>query len=168
MSVFLSTKSEGLRLNPIKDSGLEGKIEIYVDASYGGEEARSQAGVIAMVANQPVTWYSRRQDTVSLSITEAEYSACSEAAKDASRTRQFLNELPLTIRMQSLPILYADNEAASKLSKNHAYHRRTRHIDHKYHYVRQEVFSEILRSEFFHSIDFVYGPVLYFSFLFFV
>jgi hypothetical protein len=56
-----------------KDSGLEGKIEIYVDASYGGEEARSQTGVIAMVANQPVMWYSRRQDTVSLSITEAEY-----------------------------------------------------------------------------------------------
>jgi hypothetical protein len=52
---LLSTKSEGLRLNPIKDSGLEGKIEIYVDASYGGEEARSQTGVIAMVANQPVT-----------------------------------------------------------------------------------------------------------------
>jgi hypothetical protein len=39
---ILSTKSEGLRLNPIKDSRLEGKIEIYVDASYGGEEARSQ------------------------------------------------------------------------------------------------------------------------------
>jgi hypothetical protein len=37
---LLSTKSEGLHLNPIKDSGLEGKIEIYVDASYGGEEAR--------------------------------------------------------------------------------------------------------------------------------
>jgi hypothetical protein len=48
---LLSKKSEGLRLNPIKDSGLEGKIEIYVDASYGGEEAISQIGVIAMVAN---------------------------------------------------------------------------------------------------------------------
>jgi hypothetical protein len=135
---LLSTKSEGLRLNPIKDSGLEEKIEIYVDSSYGGEEARSQTGVITMLANQPATWYSRRQDTVSLSITEAEYIAYSEGAKDASWTRQFLNELLPTIRMQSLPIRYTDNEAANKLSKNHAYHRRTRHINHKYHYVRQE------------------------------
>jgi hypothetical protein len=75
---------------------------------------------------------------VSLSITEAEYVTCSEGAKDASWTRKFLNGLPLTIRIQSLPILYTDNEAANKLSKNHAYHRRTCHIDYKYHYVRQE------------------------------
>jgi hypothetical protein len=83
---LLSTKSEGLRLNPIRDSGLEGKIEIYIDASYEGVEAQSQTGVIAMVANQPVTWYSQRQGTVSLSITEAEYTTCSEGVKDASWT----------------------------------------------------------------------------------
>jgi hypothetical protein len=78
---LLSIKSEGLHLNPIKDSRLEGKIEIYVDTSYRGEEARSQTGVIAMVANQPVTWYSRRQDTVLLSITKAEYITCSEGER---------------------------------------------------------------------------------------
>jgi hypothetical protein len=133
MSVFIMDKFEGLHLNPIKDSRLEGKTEIYIDASYRGEEARSQIWVIAMVANQLVTWYSWRQNTVSLSITEAEYIAYSEIMKDASWTQQFLNELPLMIRMQSLPILYTDNEAANRLSKNYAYHRRTRHIDHKYH-----------------------------------
>jgi hypothetical protein len=41
--------------------------------------------------------------------------------------------------MQPLPVVYTDNEAANKLSKNQAYHRHTRHINHKYHYVRQEV-----------------------------
>jgi hypothetical protein len=38
----------------------------------------------------------------------------------------------------ALPILYRDNKAANKLSEHYAYHCRTRHIDHKYHYVRQE------------------------------
>jgi hypothetical protein len=56
---LLSTKYEGLRLNPIKDSGLEKNIEIYVDASYRGGEARFQTGIIPTLANQPVTWYSR-------------------------------------------------------------------------------------------------------------
>jgi hypothetical protein len=48
---------------------------------------------------------------------EVEYIACCEAAKDASWTRQFINELPLTIWMQSLPILYTDNETTNKLFK---------------------------------------------------
>jgi transposase InsO family protein len=138
---LLTTKCEGLRINPIQDSRSGVPIEVFVDASYGGEEARSQTGVLAMVAKQPVTWYSRRQDTVSLSITEAEYIACSEGAKDVSWMRQLLNELPPT-RTTSVPsTLYTDNEAACKLTKNHMYHRRTRHIDHKYHYIRQEARS---------------------------
>ena len=36
------------------------------------------------------------------------------------------------------PILYTDNEAADKLTHNHHYHTRTCHIDHKWHYIRQE------------------------------
>ena len=39
----------------------------------------------------------------------------------------------------------ADNEAAEKLTKNHSYHRRTRHINHKYYYIRQEVQAENLK-----------------------
>ena len=38
----------------------------------------------------------------------------------------------------ALPTLYTDNDAASKLTKSNHYHRRTRHIDHKWHYIRQE------------------------------
>jgi hypothetical protein len=130
---LLSTKSERLYLNPTKDSGLEVKIIVY--GSSKGEEARSQ---IAMTANQPVTWYSQRQGTESLSITEAEYIACSEGAKDASWTRQFLNTLPLMVQTQFLSIIYTYNKAANKISKNYAYRRRTRYIDHTYHHVRQE------------------------------
>jgi hypothetical protein len=81
---LLSTKSERLRLNPSKDTGLEVKTKVY--GSSRGEEARSQ---MEMTTNQPVTWYSQRRGTESLSITKAEYIACSDGAKDASWTRQF-------------------------------------------------------------------------------
>jgi len=50
---------------------------IYAGASYGDKEesSRSQTGVLIALGQQPVGWYSRRQDVVALSITEAEYTA---------------------------------------------------------------------------------------------
>jgi hypothetical protein len=103
---LLSTKSEKLYLNPTKDSGVEIR-----------EEARSQ---MVMTANQPVTRYSQKQGTESLSIMEVEYIAYSEGEKDASWTRQFLNTLPLMVQTQFLSIIYTHNKAANKISKNHA------------------------------------------------
>ena len=50
-------------------------LEIYTDASYGGEQARSQTGVLVMFNGNIVNWYTRRHDVVALSITEAEYIA---------------------------------------------------------------------------------------------
>ena len=86
--------------------------------------------------DQPINWYSRRQDLVTQSATEAEYVACAEGAKDASWGRQFLEEL-LGVKLQ--PVVYTDNNAAEKLCKTTGYHRRTRHIEHRQHYIRQEV-----------------------------
>lgn len=138
---LLMTKYDGLR---IKGTGEEESlgVKIYADASYGGEEAKSQTGVIMTINHQLVLWYSRRQDTVSLSITEAEYIAASEGAKDAAWVRQLLQEWRLAVPP---PHLYTDNEAAHKLTRNHSYHRRTRYIDHKYHYLHQEAQSGNLK-----------------------
>lgn len=133
---LLTTNQEGLRFKQVDKEEKE-KINVYADASYGGEGARSQTGVIVLMNNQPIIWYSRRQDTVSLSITEAEYIAACEGAKDAAWIQQLLRELNVTVT----PTLYTDNEAADKLSKTQAYHRRTRHIQHRWHYLRQQVTS---------------------------
>ena len=80
-------------------------------------------------------WSSRRQDVIAQSITEAEYIACSEVAKDTSWLQQFLNEG----EPEREVLLYTDNEAAIHLIKSQTFHRRTRHIEHKYHYIRQLV-----------------------------
>ena len=75
-----STINEGLI---VKTDRPEAKISIYADASYGGENSRSQSGSLVTLYGTPTIWSSRRQDVVSMSITEAEYIACSESAKDA-------------------------------------------------------------------------------------
>ena len=111
------------------------RIKLYADASYGGENSRSQSGSLVTLYGTPVMWNSRRQDVVSMSITEAEYIACSETAKDSQWLSQFLKELGMNPR----PVLHTDNKAALKLTKTQTFHRRTRHIEHRYHYIRELV-----------------------------
>ena len=116
----------------------KGTIKAYADASYGGEQAKSQSGNLVMLSGQTVMWSSRRQDITAQSITEAEYIACSEATKDIRWLQQLLKELPFQISVQPA-YLYSDNEAAVKLTKTQTFHKRTRHIEHRYHYIRELV-----------------------------
>jgi hypothetical protein len=85
LSYLNSTKHEGLLLRkPTKDKGPE--VKIYINAAYGGEESKSQTGVIVTFGGQLINWYTRKQDIVTLSSLEAEYIAACEAVKDASWT----------------------------------------------------------------------------------
>ena len=118
----------------------EDRIKGYVDASQPKEEegSRCQSGSLVTLYGIPVMWTSRRQDVVAMSITEAEYIAISEGLKDLAWIRQFLQEI-MPHKEPWVPTVFTDNEAAQKLSKTQTYHRRTRHILHRFHYIRQEV-----------------------------
>jgi hypothetical protein len=129
-----STKAVGLRIR--KPESLE--PEIIVDAAYPGEQARGTTGVVIRIGGQIVHWYTRRQPVASLSSSEAEYIAAAEGAKDASWLRQLLGEMKVRDLNQPI-ILLTDNDAAQKLTQNTAYQRRTRHIDNRYHYIRDQV-----------------------------
>jgi hypothetical protein len=59
-----------------------------------------------------------------------------EGAKDAAWIQQILPELG---QQNITPTMRLDNEAAGKVTQTSPYHRRTRHIEHRYHYVREEV-----------------------------
>jgi hypothetical protein len=130
------TRQEGHILKKPLGNG----FEIYVDASYGGEESKSQTGVVITMGGQTVGWYSRRQDIIAQSITEAEYVACAKGAKDAAWMRQLWQEMTNESPAEAaIPILWTDNQGAEKLAQAATFHRRTRHILHKYHYIRHEV-----------------------------
>ena len=116
-----STKIEGLPITTSVKESPEVTINIYADALYGGENSRSQSGSPVMLYGNPIMWSSRRQDVVSKSITEAEYIACSKAAKDAQWIRQLLLEVGKT--QETVPTLYIDNEAVLYLTKTQTFHR---------------------------------------------
>jgi hypothetical protein len=131
---FLSTKMEGIQIN--KPENLN--VVIYADASYGdpiNNSGKSQSGAMVTVGGQLVNWWTRKQDVVSLSITEAEYIADCEGAKDAAAMRQLTSEMKIDT---NTPILMTDSEGALNLSKTSKFQRRSRHIEHRFHYLRQE------------------------------
>ncbi|KAG5888556.1 hypothetical protein JTB14_010339 [Gonioctena quinquepunctata] len=87
---------------------------------------RSTGGYPFNVCKGEVSWASRRQQSVSLSTTEAAYVVASGAIKEAI----WIPLLPRDIgeKTSSPTILYIDNQSAVRLIRNSGFHRRTKHL----------------------------------------
>ena len=120
----------------------------YSDADWAGDPdtSRSTTAYIFMSAGGAVSWMSRLQPTVALSSTEAEYMALCEAVKESIHMRQLYKSLGYNQNIRS--IIYEDNQGCIALSKNHIHHKRTKHINIKYHFVREKVESKEVILEY--------------------
>jgi hypothetical protein len=114
----------------------------FVDADYAGDlldTGRSTGAYIFMMSGGPVSWSSKRQETVALSTTEAEYMATSRACQQAVWMYSFMREAGLE---QPTPAtLYNDNTGSIALTKNKKGHKKAKHIHIRYHYIRERVGS---------------------------
>ena len=95
-----------------------------------------------------VSWASKKQELITLSITEAEYVTATHTAKEGIWLRWLVEEVfcPLT---HPTP-LYSDSQSAITLTKDRSYHARTKHIDIRYHFICFVVDN--------HSLRLVYCP----------
>jgi hypothetical protein len=114
-------------------------LTCYVDADWANCEIdrRSYTGSTFILSGAAFSWESRKQRTVALSSTEAEYMALSDASKEAVFLIGYLKEL----EFQSLAnvVVFNDNQGAGKLTENSVYHARSKHIDVRYHFIRDAV-----------------------------
>ncbi|KAG3024865.1 hypothetical protein PC121_g24750 [Phytophthora cactorum] len=87
-----------------------------------------------------VSWGSKKQSSVSLSTSEAEYIALSLAIQEGKWIRRLLCEI-LAATNETGPELKIreDNQSCIKMTKNPVNHGRAKHIDIKYHHIRDEV-----------------------------
>jgi hypothetical protein len=124
----------------------------YVDADYAGDldDRRSTTGYVFTLAGGPICWKSMIQSTVAMSTTEAEYVAVAEAAKEALWLTGLVKELG--IQQVGVP-LYCDNQNAIYLAKNQVYHARTKHIDVRFHKIRELVATGELLLEKVHTSE---------------
>ena len=112
----------------------------YSDASYGSDPdtKRGRSGYIFMSGGGAVSWGSKLQEVVALSSTESEYMAMAYAVQEASYLQTFQKEMGVD---QEGVVLLCDNQSAIKLAKNPIFHKRSKHIAIKYHYIREKVES---------------------------
>ena len=124
--------------------GDEVKIVGYCDADYAGDHdtRRSTTGYVFMLGSGVVSWCSKRQPTVSLSTTEAEYRAAAMAAQESTWLMQLMKDLHQCTD-NAVP-LYCDNQSAIRLAENPVFHARTKHVEVHYHFLREKVLREEL------------------------
>jgi hypothetical protein len=126
----------------------DNRLTGYSDSDWGGDadERRSTAGVIFFLGHMPVTWQSQKQKSVALSTCEAEYVAGAMGACQAIWLIQVLSDI--TGKPAQQPVLKMDNQSAIALSKNPVLHDRSKHIDTKYHFIRDCVNSGKISVEY--------------------
>ena len=110
----------------------------FANAAYGDrEDGKSTTGYVFLEADGTITWHSRKQGVTAQSSTEAEYIALWESGKEASWLRNLHRKLGFP--QWSPTMLMCDNTGAVAIAKNPTFHKRTKHINSHYHWIREKV-----------------------------
>lgn len=120
----------------------------YVDADWANsEDRRSYSGLVFKLGDNLIAFESKKQTCVSLSSTEAEYVALAQGAKEAIFLKNIIKEL--YVEMIDKPIiLYNDNQSCHKIAANKVNSNRTKHIDIKFHFIREAVESNKIEIKY--------------------
>jgi hypothetical protein len=127
------------------------QLKAFSDADWAGDpnDRRSTTGLVIFLGNNPISWSSKKQQTVSRSSTEAEYRALSFTAAEVDWLKQLLVFLHITL--PHVPVMFCDNLSAIALSFNPVQHQRTKHIEVDVHFVRERVSQKQLSVQFVSS-----------------
>ena len=111
----------------------------YSDADWAGDhdDRHSTTGNLFQLAGGPVSWLSKKQSVVALSTSEAEYVALSTCAQEAIWLRRLLDGLKAS--PSGPTVIMEDNQGAIAIAKNPVAHTRTKHIDIRFHFIREAV-----------------------------
>ena len=134
-----------------KKQTLTGILKGYCDSDFAGDTdtRRSVSGFVIYLCGAAISWRSKGQRSVTLSSTEAEYMSISEVATEILYVAGILKFLGISVEY---PItVNVDNIGAVYLSKNATTGSRTKHIDIRYHFVREYIEDEILKVVFVRS-----------------
>lgn len=141
LQYLAGTRDHGLTYGPHKGpSAIQSQPLVgFADATWAGclETRRSVTGYVFQLHGGTITWSSCKQKSVALSSAEAEYMAVSDASKEAVWISGLLGELGLGV--QGPVIIYDDNQATIEIASNPKDHARTKHIDIRFHHIRERI-----------------------------
>ena len=110
-----------------------------------GDTGKSHSGYVCFLNNGPVSWMSKLQQPVAVSTTEAEYYAASYCASEIVFLRGILEDFQFEQKEPTL--LLEDNQGAVCLMKNEVMFSRAKHINVRYHQLRDFVKKKIINVQ---------------------
>jgi hypothetical protein len=125
----------------ISDSLITG----YSDSDWAGDltTRRSTGGYCFLLGDSCVIWSSKKQRTVALSTTEAEYMAACSATKEAIWLRSLLKDLGFPQKEPTT--IFEDNKGCIDIAHSTKHHDRVKHIDIQYHFIREKIESKEIK-----------------------
>ncbi|GJW88221.1 hypothetical protein Tco_0163561 [Tanacetum coccineum] len=122
-------------------------LTAFVDADHAGcqDTRRSTYGHMQFLGDRLVSWSSKRQKSVAISSTEAEYIAMSGCCAQILWMRSQLTDYGLGFN--KIP-MYCDNKNAIALSCNNVQHSWSKHIDIRFHFIKEHVENGVIEVYF--------------------
>ncbi|CAI0412284.1 unnamed protein product [Linum tenue] len=113
----------------------------YTDSDYAGDadDRRSTSGYAFFLAGGVISWASKKQPIVTLSTTEAEYVAAAYCVAHCVWLKKVLESIGWGAAVAGKTVILCDNSSAIKLSRNPVLHGRSKHIDVRFHFIRDLV-----------------------------
>ncbi|CAK9816243.1 Copia protein [Anthophora plagiata] len=122
----------------------------YADSDWGGSDTndrKSTSGYLFQLFEKcTICWSTKRQASVAASSTEAEYMALFEAVKEALWLKSLA--ISINIRIEQPIVIYEDNNGCISIANNPSSHKRSKHIDIKYHFTREQVERKVIQLIF--------------------
>nr|GEY96041.1 retrotransposon protein [Tanacetum cinerariifolium] len=129
---------------------------VYADSDHAGDyvDRKSTSGICTFVGCCLTSWFSKKQTSLVISTTEAEYVSAGKACKQALWMKQAL--IDYDVRLDDVLIM-CDNKGAIDLSKNLVQHSRTKHIEIRHHFLRDNVQKGHVSIEKVSSVENIIG-----------
>ena len=143
------TLDYGLLYSPSKDFKLVG----YSDSDWARDtnDRKNTTGFVLYMGDTTFTWTSKKQPIVTLSTCEAEYIAATSGVCHAMWLRSLLKELQMF--QEEVTEIFVANKSTLALAKNPIFHDRSKHIDTRYHFIRECIARKEVHLEFVKSHD---------------
>ncbi|GJR74220.1 hypothetical protein Tco_0086585 [Tanacetum coccineum] len=125
--------------------GTDIETVVYADSDHAGDyvDRKSTSGICTFVGCCLTSWFSKKQTALAISTTKAEYVSAGKACQQALWMKQAL--IDYDIRLDDVPIM-CDNKGVIDLSKNPVQHSRTKHIEIRHYFLRDNKFRNVFNS----------------------
>ncbi|GKA38466.1 retrovirus-related pol polyprotein from transposon TNT 1-94 [Tanacetum coccineum] len=129
----------------LKDSAIA--VTAFADADHAGcqDTRRSTSGSMQLLGDRLVSWSSKRQKSAAISSKEAEYIALSDCCAQVLWMRSQLTDYGIGFNKI---LMYCDNKSAIALCCNNVQHSRSKHIDIRYQFIKEQVENGVVKLYF--------------------